>query len=69
MLENLKKVTGSRDELDKETAERKKTQNEAQAKADELERGNRFFVGRENQMAELKKEIEELKKGVKPKGS
>jgi len=48
--ENLKRVTDSRDELDKETDERKKTQNEVQAKADELERDNRFFVGRDNQI-------------------
>lgn len=62
MTESLQRITASRDELEKEVAERKKAQSQLQEKADELDRINRYFVGRENKMAELKKEVAELRK-------
>ncbi len=52
--------------LFKEITEHKKTQEELQKRADELEKMNRLMVGRELKMAEMKKEIERLKKATAP---
>lgn len=62
MIRKLKKTTSSRDELEVEIETRKQAQEEAQKKSEELEKMNEYFVGREVRMAELKKEMDGLKK-------
>ena len=49
-------------ELENEIEEHKKAEDELRLRSNEIEKVNKAFVGRELRMAELKKEIEELKR-------
>jgi PAS domain S-box-containing protein len=50
----------------RDVTERKKTKDLIQTQRDELEQVNRFMVGREVRMKELKEEIERLRKRMRP---
>lgn len=60
MTENLKKSTTSIDNLNKEITERKQAEEKLHKTFYDLERFNRLAVGREQQMIELKREINDL---------
>ena len=52
-------------DLKQEITQRRRTEDELRKRTEELEKVNKAFVGRELRMAEMKKEMEELKKKIK----
>ena len=51
----------------RDITKKKKEEIELQEKLDEFEKANKLMAGREKKMAEIKEEIEEIKRGVRNK--
>lgn len=65
-VESMRVATNKSIELvQTEIVERREAENKLKRRTEELEKVNKAFVGRELKMVELKKEIKELKKGLK----
>ena len=52
----------------KDVLQNKQLEDSLKKRVDELEQTNQFMIDRELKMVELKKEIEELKRRLDPKG-
>jgi len=68
MVLNLKETAASRDRLDTEVKARLKAEKDLEKKIAELEKFNKFAVGRELKMRELKEKISELEENLKKLG-